>query len=284
MGLQAVESANIVGYMNVTNTVGKQFSPVGAMFMNCSTNGAWRLGDIKPVDGTLNYQTEYLQEFDPNTGAIGTMYCYIDAASATSKNPMRKWANPADAVGWWYKDTISGMTASDQGTAVRADNVVFSAGQGLYSNFVGAKAKLDFSGEVVCEEWQIDLTGKQFSPIINYLPRVITLKEIVPEEGTLNYQTEYLQEFDPNTGAIGTMYCYIDAASATSKNPMRKWANPSAAVGWWYKDTISGMTATDQGTAVKADDVEIKPGEGFYSNFVSAKAKLNFPKSIPDAN
>ena len=275
-----IESANIVGYMNSEDTVGKKYAPVGAMFMTVGGDATWRLGDIKPAEGTVNYQSEYLQEFDPSTGAIGTKYCYVDATSA-AKPPFMMWpaADKANAVGWWVKPA-TGFSPMGPGAEKKADNVTFKAGQGLYSNFGGAKAKLNFSGQVVCEEYQVDLVGKKYAPIINFLARPITLGEIVPEEGTLNYQSEYIQEFDPSTGAIGTKYCYVDAASA-AKPPFMMWpaADKANAVGWWIKPA-GGFTPMGPGAEKKADDVVIQPGAGFYSNFGGAKAKLNFPSAL----
>ena len=201
MGAFAIESANTVGYMDMslTNSI---YAPVGACFMTVGQT-SFRLGDIVPENGTLNASTEYLQEFDPLTGAIGQKYFYIDATTAAGTNPMRRWADPSVAVGWWKEGWDTAFTRDGIGTAVRADDVVFAAGSGFYSNFGGKKAKLTFKGEVVDDELQISLTNKIYAPVINYLPRTITLGEIVPEEGTLNASTEYLQEFNPLTGAIG---------------------------------------------------------------------------------
>ena len=135
--------------MNSTNTLNKKFSPVGAMFMTVGgTAGTWKLGDIKPKEGTLVFKDEYLQEFDPTSGAIGQKYTYLDEATAKSKNPTRRWADPTKAVGWWKLDTVGGMTQTDEGTAVRADDVIIQPGAGFYSNFVGMKAKLNFPSSI----------------------------------------------------------------------------------------------------------------------------------------
>lgn len=262
--------------MNSTNTVGKLYSPVGAMFMKVGgTEGTWRLGDIKPKDGSLDYMSEYLQEFDSQTGAIGQKYIYVDKTQITEK-PFKSWTDPSKCVGWWKQCEF---TKEDPDMSLKADNVEFKAGQGLYSNFSGAKAKLDFSGEVVCEEWQLDLTGKTYAPIINYLARPITLGEIIPEDGALDYMSEYIQEFDPLTGAIGQKYIYVDKTQITEK-PFKSWTDPSKCVGWWK---LCEFTKEDPDMSLKADDIIIQPGAGFYSNFGGAKAKLNFPSSIPAA-
>ena len=76
---------------------------------------------------------------------------------------------------------------------------------------------------------------------------------------------------------------YIDAATAASTNPMRRWADPSLAVGWWKDGWQSAFTREGPGTAERADSVEIEPGAGLYSNFANKKAILNFPKAIPTA-
>ena len=279
MGAFALESANTVGYMDMSlaNSI---YAPVGACFMTVGQT-SFRLGDIVPEEGTVNALSEYIQEFDPQTGAIGQKYYYIDAATAASSNPMRRWADPTLAVGWWKDGWQSGFTRDGVGTAVRADDLVFAAGSGFYSNFGEKKAKLTFKGEVVMDELQISLTNKIYAPVINYLPRTITLGEIVPEEGTLNALSEYLQEFDPLTGGIGQKYYYIDATTAASSNPMRRWADPTLAVGWWKDGWQSGFTRDGVGTAERADNVQIAPGAGLYSNFGEKKAKLNFPKAIP---
>ena len=274
-----MESDNIVGYYEtaLTNSI---YAPVGACFMSVGQT-SFRLGDIVPENGTLNAQSEYLQEFDPLTGAIGEKYFYVDAATAASSNPFRRWADPTVAIGWWKDGYRAKMTNTGPGDAERADDIMFAAGSGFYSNFGAKKAKLQFKGEVVMDELQICLTNKIYAPVINYLPRTITLGEIVPEEGTLNAQSEYLQEFDPMTGAIGEKYFYVDATTAASSNPFRRWADPSVAVGWWKDGYRSKMTNSGPGDAERADDVEIKPGAGLYSNFGGKKAKLNFPKAVP---
>ena len=279
MGFGALESDNIVGYYDtaLTNSI---YAPVGACFMSVGQT-SFRLGDIVPADGTLNASTEYLQEFDPLTGAIGEKYFYVDATTAAGTNPMRRWADPTVAIGWWKEGFLGKFTRDGIGTAERADDIIFAAGSGFYSNFGGKKAKLQFKGEVVMDELQISLTNKIYAPVINYLPRSITLGEIVPEEGTLNASTEYLQEFDPLTGAIGEKYYYVDATTAASTNPMRRWADPSVAVGWWKEGFLGKFTRDGIGTAERADNVEIKPGAGLYSNFGGKKAKLNFPKAVP---
>ncbi len=282
IAIDAIVSANIVGYMEKDNT-GLAYAPVGAMFMTVGQQ-SFRLGDIVPEDGTLNASTEYLQEFNPTTGAIGQKYYYVDETTARSPNPMRRWADPTLAVGWWKEGYRSGFTNTGVGTAESANDLLFAAGSGFYSNFAGKKAKLNFKGEVLDVELQIDLTGKAYAPVINYLPRTITLGEIVPEDGTLNASTEYLQEFNPTTGAIGQKYYYVDETTARSTNPMRRWADPTLAVGWWKEGYRSGFTNTGVGTAESADDVQIAPGAGLYSNFAGKKAKLNFPKAIVTAS
>ena len=142
MGAFALESANVVGYLEKDNT-GLIYAPVGAMFMTVGQT-SFRLGDIVPADGTLNATVEYLQEFDPLTGAIGQKYFYIDATTAAGTNPMRRWADPTVAVGWWKEGWQSGFTRDGVGTAERADDVQIAPGAGLYSNFGNKKAKLNF--------------------------------------------------------------------------------------------------------------------------------------------
>ena len=273
----AIESANTVGYMDMslTNSI---YAPVGACFMTVGQT-SFRLGDIVPENGTLT-TSEYLQEFDPLTGAIGEKYYYIDAATAANSRPMSRWSDPTVAVGWWKDGWQSKFDRDGVGTAERADNLVFAAGSGFYSNFAGKKATLTVSGEVVMDELQISLTNKIYAPVINYLPRTITLGEIVPENGTLT-TSEYLQEFDPLTGAIGEKYYYIDATTAANSRPMSRWTDPTVAVGWWKDGWQSKFDRDGVGTAERADNVQIASGAGLYSNFAGKKAKLNFPKAIP---
>ena len=274
-----MESDNIVGYYDtaLTNSI---YAPVGACFMSVGQT-SFRLGDIVPEDGTLNATGEYLQEFDPLTGAIGEKYFYVDATTARNTRPMSRWTDPTVAIGWWKDGYRSKFTNAGPGEAERADDVTFAAGSGFYSNFSEKKAKLQFKGEVVMDELQISLTNKIYAPVINYLPRTITLGEIVPEEGTLNATGEYLQEFDPLTGAIGEKYYYVDATTARNTRPMSRWTDPTVAVGWWKDGYRSKFTNAGPGDAERADNVEIKPGAGLYSNFSEKKAKLNFPKAVP---
>ena len=142
MGAFALESANTVGYMDMSlaNSI---YAPVGACFMTVGQT-SFRLGDIVPEDGTLNATGEYLQEFDPLTGAIGEKYYYIDATTATTGNPMRRWADPTVAIGWWKEGWDTAFTRDGIGTAERADSVQIAPGAGLYSNFGNKKAKLNF--------------------------------------------------------------------------------------------------------------------------------------------
>jgi len=133
--------------MNTTNTFGKKFSPIGSMFMNCSTNGAWKLGDIKPTEGSLNPTTEYLQQFNPTTGAIlDTKYVYIDETTA-AKVPFSMWKGKGiNPVGWWVKPT--GSFAPTGPTTDRADDVTIEPGEGFYTNFGNANARLNFPASI----------------------------------------------------------------------------------------------------------------------------------------
>ena len=268
--------------------VGKKIMPIGAMFAKIGEDGKWRLGDIKVAEGTLAYKTEYLMELKPADGTVLKRYCYLDAA--TLNKTFAKWsaADKENAVGWWDWNSVtakSGFTPIGPGSAVKADDEQFDATQGFVANFGGLKAALVFSGEVPAGDDSFDYTGMKIFPIINYLPRKITLNELKVAEGTLAYKTEYLMKINPENGTVAARYCYLDAT--TLNKTFAKWsaADKENAVGWWDWNSVtakSGFTPIGPGSAVKADTVEIEPGEGFKANFGGLKAKITFPKAIPD--
>ena len=268
--------------------VGKKIMPIGAMFAKIGEDGKWRLGDIKAAEGTLSYKTEYLIEINPSDGKILHRYCYLD--STTLNKTFKGWsaADKENGVGWWDWNTVtakSGFTPVGPGSAVKVDDVRFDASQGFDATFGGAKAALVFSGEVPAGGDTFDYTGMKVFPLINYLPRKITLGELKPVEGTLAYKTEYLIKINPADGKISARYCYLDAT--TLNKTFKSWsaADKANAVGWWDWNSAtakSGFTPIGPGAAVKVDDVEIEPGEGFDATFGGAKAKITFPKAIPD--
>ena len=270
--------------------VGKKAMPIGAMFAKIGEDGKWRLGDIKPAEETLSYKNDYLMEINPANGTVLRRYCYLDAY--TLNKTFAKWsaADKENAVGWWdwntATDSKTGFSPMGPRSAVKVDDERFDASQGFDTTFASAKAVLVFSGEVPAGGDTFDYTDMKAFPIINYLPRKITLGELKPAEETLSYKNDYLMKINPENGTVLARYCYLDAY--TLNKTFAKWSaeDKANAVGWWdwnsVTDSKTGFSPMGPRSAVKVDDVEIEPGEGFDATFASAKAKITFPKAIPD--
>ena len=131
-------------------------------------------------------------------------------------------------IGWWEFGAV-GDTSRDA--------VVLPIGQGwLLANGSGGNIKFQYAGEVPQTTTQIETLGVARPFIANYLPRAITLSELVIDE--FDPDMDYLQELDTTNTSVINRYCYFSQDIADALNADENTDEYDALVGWWDTDYV----------------------------------------------
>jgi len=230
----------------------KQFNSVGPTFMAVGAAGKIRLGDIK-VEGT-RYDKDFLQVLSKDNAATIATYTYV-----TPEWDEEDFEGDGAAVGWWIKN-------HEGESAYSAKDVEFDIGQGFLGNFPTKAVKFTYAGEVVSGSTQIDLTGKQFNLVANFLPMDIRLGSVVLT-GT-RYDKDFFQELSDTNAATIKTYTYV-----TPEWDEEDFEGDGAAVGWWIKNH-------EGEPAYSAKEVWWNAGQAFLSNFPTKAVKFTFPDAL----
>ena len=266
-----VESANIVGYNTYQTDEARQPS-FGACFVPVSGASTYKLGDLKPAD--FDVDNDFIQIINPTTLASDAQYVYMSkeiadaAAEADGEEP-----GAYDAlIGWWNPDIGVGEDGAS------ADNVDINVGQAFLGLFdSGNDIGFLSSGEAPTVPTSINTDGARQPFFASYIPKTITLGQIVPED--FDVDNDFIQVINPTTLGTDAQYVYMSkeiadaAAEADGEDP----GAYDALVGWWNPDIGVGEDGAS------ANNVSVAPGAAFLGLFDGgADITFNFPSSLAE--
>ena len=112
----------------------------------------------------------------------------------------------------------------------------------------------------------IDMTGKQYNLVANFLPKDIVLGAVAVEG--FRYDKDILQKLSTETAATIERYTYV-----TPEWDVEDFEGDGAAVGWWVK----GKEGEE---GYSANNVAWKAGEAFLTAFPTKAVKFTFPDPL----
>ncbi len=266
-----VESSNIVGY-NTYNTDRAHLPSFGACFIPTVGGSSYKLGTLKPTD--FDPDNDTIQLINPTTLASDAVYVYMskeiaDAAAAEEELPAGSYD---ELIGWW--DAVIGM--GEDGAF--ADNVEIAIGTAFLGKFEsGNDVEFLSSGEVPAVSTSINTDGERLPFFASYIPKTITLGQIVPED--FDPDNDTIQVINPTTLASDAVYVYMskeiaDAAAAEESLPAGSY---DELIGWW--DAVAGIGED----GASANNVTVAPGAAFLGKFESGNdITFNFPSSLAE--
>jgi hypothetical protein len=217
MASAQVNSDNIVGYVTITNAPGDTYSSYGNCFITAGDNNTnatlacITAGGMTPGD-------DYIQFLNPADTSVDLIATYIDAAAAAG-------LGDAGLQGWWNLDIDT-----------RLDGTSLPAGTGFLCNIAsGNQVVFTFTGEVVEDIIELDLTGQTYPMVANTVPAELTLGDIsangmVPGD-------DYIQFLNPLDTSVDLIATYIDAAAAAG-------LGDAGLQGWWNLDIDTRLDST----------------------------------------
>lgn len=245
-----ITSDNVVGYQT-QDLDGKQYNSVGATFLSVGSEKV-KLGSL--TANGFQYDTDILQVLSTENASTTAMYTYV-----TPEWDEEDFEGDGAAVGWWIK----GKEGED---GYSANDVELDLGTGLLGNFPHKKVVLQSSGEVKAGSTQLNLAGKQYNMVANFLPTDIKLGDVVAEG--FQYDTDILQALSTENASTAAMYTYV-----TEAWDAEDFEGDGAAVGWWIK----GQEGED---GFSANNVAWPAGQAFLGNFPHKQVKMTFPAAI----
>ena len=254
-----IQSSNIVGYQ-LQDLGGKQFNSVGMTFLTVGEAKTFRLGDIA-VEG-FKYDIDMLQVLSTDTANTIERYVYI-----TPEWDEEDFEGDGKAVGWWLKNGDEGY---EEDGGIRADNKVFDANQGFLGNFAKKAVKFTCNGQVITGKTELDLAGKQFNMIANFLPRDVKFGEI--ECTGFKYDIDMLQKLSTDSANTIERYVYI-----TPEWDEEDFEGDGKAVGWWLKNGDEGY---EEDGGIRIDNAIWTSGQSLLSNFAKKSVVLTFPDPL----
>lgn len=245
MAWAQVESANIVGYVEITNPSGDTYATYGNTFISVADpNGLWRLSDISAAG--MEVGSDYIQLLDPADSHVTLRATYADEAQAL------EWGDLA-YVGWWNVEDLDESLADEE----------IAFGTGFLCNIAsGNPVTFRFSGEVVQAPAEVDLSGQTYPLVANAVPSDLLLGDI--SAVGMEAGTDYIQFLDPIDSHVTIRATYADEAQAL------EWGDLDY-VGWWNIE--------DQDESL--DAIPVAAGAAFLGNIPSGNpVVLTFPSPL----
>ncbi len=269
----AIESANIVGY-NTYNTDNAYQPSFGACFVPLSGGSTYKLGSIKPTN--FDPDNDMIQLIDPTTLGRSAAYVYLSAEIAAAAE-VEDGAEPGEydgLIGWW-----DASTGPDLDEGIKADNVDIDVGQAFLGKFdSGNDVEFLSSGEAPTVSTSISTDSARQPFFASYIPKTIKLGQIVPED--FDPDNDMIQVIDPATLGRSAAYVYLSAEVAAAAE-VEDGAEPGeydGLIGWW-----DASTGPDLDEGIKADNVNVNPGDAFLGKFDSGNdITFNFPSSLAE--
>jgi hypothetical protein len=153
-----------------------------------------------------------------------------------------------------------GMTAGwyDAVSLEPYNNVQWSLGTGFMTDFNGGSAVLNYAGQVYDQAFSLDCSQSRYAIVANGLPRKITLGEV--SATGYDYMSDFVYLMNPDDSSADATLIYLSADEASA----------FGMTAGWYDAVSLEPYAT----------YELKPGDGFMTDFNSGATVLNFPKAI----
>ena len=263
----------IVGY-NTLTTDGTRSPLIGLSFIPVQEGATATLGDFKPVDGTMIVDDDNLQVIDSTSLGTVAMYTYLDKATADAiaEEEGEEAGAYDELIGWW--DAVLGV--GEDGAA--ANDVVVKAGSGFMGLFEsGNEISFVSAGSVPMTSTSVITDGTRSPIICSYIPKTITLGQIMPADGTMIVDDDNLQVIDSSSLGTVSMYTYLDKSTADAIAE-EEGDDPGAydeLIGWW--DAVLGVG--EEGAEAYA--VPVPAGTGFMGLFESgSEIQFQFPSTL----
>ena len=261
---EGIESNNVVGYDTVgINSVARYSG--GATFVPI-TGDKVILGDIEAID--MDPDLDYIQILDTANTSVLNRYCYFSKEIADALNEDENTTEYTALIGWWESGEVGDTSRN---------NVQLNVGQGwLLANTSGSNIKFQYCGEAPMVATEIETDGVARPFIANYLPRTVTLGEIVIDN--FDPDLDYLQELDTTNTSVINRYCYFSQEIADALNEDENTDEYDALVGWWQ----NGQVGED---GYNCSAVQIPTGKAFLGACTSASNWIvKFPTAVAPQN
>ena len=239
----ALESANVVGYMDTTPVNSSGYNFIIPTFVDVGAEEAtYDLNNIKIVGGDGSGMTEIIYGYDKDACLSGVDF-YWNTAADTIMGP---------AEDCWVTD-VMGDT--------KAENVKLPAGTGLYLSLGTAGATIQYAGQVSDKEIIVQELVAGYNMIGNATPVEIDLNDIKIVDGYGDGTTEIIVGYDADACLSGVDY-FWNTATDTIMGPDED---------CWVTEMMGDT---------KAENVKLQPGEGIYLSLGTTGAKLTIPSAL----
>ncbi len=254
MAMAQVQSANIVGFQDLTTRTGADFELLGSTFIPVGSENlgaSVTLFDAIKPGGTFSWENDSIVVFE--NGMTQFECTYIDAATASEVGI---------AEGWWDKSCIE----AEAFPAEKCRNsYVLPFGSAVAFKRALANSKLKVAGEVL----QANFTAPapyDFNLVPNTSPKDISLFAVKPA-GSFSWENDSIVVFE--NGMTQFEATYIDAATA---------GEVGIAEGWWDKSCIEAEAFP----AEKCRNTYTLPaGISFAFKRALTASRLSIPNPIP---
>ena len=181
----AIESANIVGYMNIDRTQAYEFA--GSMFTTPSGTGFYYLNDVL-VTGAKTGGADFIQFLVPGTSRLSTDLSFY-----------------FDGTDWCFKYDSGDYDADD----AIPDNYQIPNNIGFVTRFGVAGTKIQYAGAVQTgTNGTVDVERAQpYQIVVNPLPYAVDLTDLTIT-GAKTGGADFIQFFIPGTSRLSTELSY----------------------------------------------------------------------------
>ena len=239
----ALESANVVGYMDTTPVNSSGYNFIIPTFVDVGANEAtYDLNNIKIVGGDGSGMTEMIIGYDEDACLSGVDF-YWNTAADTLMGP---------AEDCWVTEMMGDTKATD---------VKLPAGSGLYLMLGTDGAKVQYAGQVSDSAIVIKDLVAGYNMVGNATPVEIDLNDMKIVDGDGSGMTEMIIGYDADACLSGVDY-YWNSATDTLMGP---------AEDCWVTEMMGDT---------KAENVKLQPGEGVYLMLGTEGAKLTIPSAL----
>lgn len=270
--VMAIESANVVGY-NTLTTDGTKSPTIGLSFLPVTGTQA-KLGDFIPENGTMSPDDDMLQVIDSTSLNAINLFVYCDKATADfiAEDNGEAAGSYDELIGWW--DGFAGIGEDD----AAMNGFPVNPGFGFMGYFEsGNIIKFISSGSAPTKATSITTDGTKSPTIINYVPKTLTLGNIVPVDGTMSPDDDMLQLIDSTSLNAVKLYIYCDKTTADfiAEDNGEAAGSYDELIGWW--DGFAGIGEDD----ASYNDEEVPAGTGFMGYFESGnEITFQFPSAL----
>ena len=251
-----------MGYNTQTKEAGKKYPSFSACFVPVDGSATFKLKELKPT-GMKSMNNDMIQTLNPATTVGDGLYLYFSLAESRELDSSGAYD---EFVGWW-KNAVGG---ENQGEV--ADETPITVGTAFLGQVVsGEGTSFQSSGEAPTYTTKFTTDGSMYPFFGNYLPKDLTLKDIVPV-GMKSMNNEMIQTLDPATTGGNGLYLYFSLAESRELDSSGAY---DEFVGWW-KNAVGGNGEVADATPVPA-------GTAFLGQIPSGSAiEFQFPSVLAE--